>query len=85
MIPLARKPAKPATPSRPNALLTLVKNQEASRLTRELWDTRRVLSAARARELTIKKNIELLTCGQSVVVNESKTSAPRGTFPVSGP
>ena len=63
-----------------------MKNQEVSRLTRELWDTRRVLSAARARELTIKKNIELITGGQSEknLVNGSKTSAPCGMFPASG-
>ncbi|KIM81136.1 hypothetical protein PILCRDRAFT_821568 [Piloderma croceum F 1598] len=64
-IPLAIKPAKAPVPSRSNAFSTFTRTQEVSRLTRELWDTRRVLSAAKARESTLVQHIELLTDDQS--------------------
>lgn len=61
VIPLGPKLAKAPIPSRPNALSTYKKKQEVNRLTRELWNTRRELSAAQARESTIMRQIEQLS------------------------
>jgi hypothetical protein len=60
-----------------------MKTQEVNRLTRELWDTRRVLSAAQARESTLKKNLQRLNYSKSGGYDadkESKPVAPCGAF-----
>src|ERR1700674_1953107 len=83
-IPLTAKPAKATVPARPNAFTTFSKTQEASRLTRELWDTRRELAAARARESTLVQHLDLLNQSRSgwcAITKERKFPAPRGTYP----
>lgn len=62
-ISLKTKSANSKTPISPrhNALTAYAKTQEVNRLTRELWDTRRVLSAAQARESSLLKELQKLT------------------------
>ena len=82
-IPLTGKAAKVPAPSRPNAFSAFTRTQEISRLTRDLWDTRRILSAAKARESTLVQHLHLLNGTQSErldVAKELTRPTPRGSF-----
>jgi len=61
IISLNTKPVKAPLSSRPNPLVAYSRSQEINKLSRELWDTRRILSAAQARESALVKELQQLT------------------------